>query len=127
MQTRPRSVSAAIILIAINCLIWLSLGLLLASNLHPAPPARPPVRAVMAILSFAIAATLAALLRFLASPHRAAYLLALGALGALSLAFLFDDFGWIDLIVFTINAAPLMLLVKARAWYLQKGHPHETA
>ena len=117
MNTRPRSVTAAFLLILVNIFIWFGFGILVAGHLHPALPDQPFVQTMMALLAFAIAAVLAALYFFLARRSRVAYFLTLGLLAAVSLATFFDDFGWSDLAVLLLNLAPVALLIKDRAWY----------
>jgi hypothetical protein len=69
--------------------------------------------------SAAAAGTLLGLAILLAKRIRYAYYLGLAALSINALAIIFDDIGWVDLIVLTINLVPLFLLVKDRAWYLR--------
>jgi lysylphosphatidylglycerol synthetase-like protein (DUF2156 family) len=119
MKSRPFSVSAALILILLNALIWLVFGVIFAINAHPALPDIPLVKGIMAGLSFIAAAVLFAVFWFLRKRSRLAYFIALGALAVAALLTLFDQFGWSDLIIFVIDIIPLFLLIKDRGWYLQ--------
>jgi hypothetical protein len=75
----------------------------------------------MASGSIVAAGTLAGLAILLVRRFGHAYYLSLAALSVSSLAVLFDDVGWVDLIALVINLVPLFLLVRDRAWYLQRA------
>jgi hypothetical protein len=120
MQKRPRSVSVTLIFIAINALIWLVLGVLIALHAHPALPSSPLVQGLMAFLSFAMAGALFGLFFLHIKRIRIAYFLTLGLFVIITIAFVFDEFGWIDLLALLMNLVPIALLIKDRAWYLQR-------
>jgi len=105
----------------LSALTWLSLGILIVAGVHPAVPDSPAVKAGMASGSIAAAGTLAGLVILLARRFGHAYYLSLAALSISALAILFDDVGWVDVIALVINLVPLILLIKDRAWYLQRG------
>ena len=119
MTHRPLSVSAALIFLLLNALVWFVFGVIVAASAHPALPDLPLLKGVMAFLALAIAVILLGLFVFLGKRNRTAYFLALGLLIAITLLTIFDDFGLVDLIVLIINIAPIILLIKDRAWYLQ--------
>ena len=119
MSKRPPTVTACLILMLLSALIWLALGVIIAAGVHPALPEAPAVKAGMASGSIAAAGTLVGLVILLARRFGHAYYLSLAALSISSLAILFDDVGWIDLLALIINLVPLILLIKDRAWYLQ--------
>jgi len=119
MNSRPRSVSAALALILLNVLIWFAFGIIVAANVHPALPTSSLIKGVMAFLAFATAGILLILLALLFRQNRVAYFLTLGLLVAISILTIFDDFGLADFVVLIINIAPIILLIKDRAWYLQ--------
>jgi lysylphosphatidylglycerol synthetase-like protein (DUF2156 family) len=120
MTRRPLSVSLNLIFILLNALIWLAFGLIIALHAHPAIPDNSFVQAGMALLSFGAAGILLGLFFFLRKPFRLAWFAALVFLAVTSILTIFDDFGWTDLIVVVINLIPIILLVKDRAWYLQR-------
>jgi hypothetical protein len=122
MTNRPRSVSAVLIFIIFNALVWLALGIIIASNAHPALPDVPLVKGIMAFLALAIAGILSGLFVYLGKRSRIAYFSSLGLLAVISVVTIFDQFGWVDLVILIINVVPLILLIKDRAWYLQGGH-----
>jgi hypothetical protein len=122
MNKRPPSVSAALLFILLNALVWLTLGLIVVVNVHPGLQNVPAdVRGVMAGLSFAAAAVLLVLCMLLSKRIRFAWYAAILALVVSACLGIFDDFGWSDLIVLVINLVPLILLARERAWFLKLG------
>jgi lysylphosphatidylglycerol synthetase-like protein (DUF2156 family) len=125
MNKRPVSVSVTLLFILLNALIWLTLGVVIAVNIHPGIQSVPPtVKGVMAGLSFAAAAVLLVLCILLAKRIRVAWYAAILALVVSASLSIFDDFGWSDLIMLVINLVPIILLVKERAWFLQANLAH---
>ena len=121
MSKRPPTVTACLLLMLLGALVWLVLGIIIAAGLHPAIPDSPSVKAGMASGSIVAAGTLAGLAILLGRRLGHAYYLSLAALSVSSLAVLFDDVGWVDLIALLINLVPLFLLIRDRAWYLHQG------
>lgn len=121
MTNRPISIPAALIFILLNFLVWLVFGIIIASNVHPALPDQPFIKWTMAILAFITAGILLVLFIFLRKRSQRAYFLTLALFFTISTLTIFDQFGWADLAVLTINIIPILLLIKDRAWYLQTG------
>ncbi|MDO9545482.1 MAG: hypothetical protein Q7J07_01880 [Pelolinea sp.] len=119
MTNRPLSVSAALIFILLNALVWLVLGVIIAADAHPALPDVPLIKGTMAFLALATAGILVGLFIFLGKHSRIAYFITLGLFAATSLLSIFDQFGLADLVILAINIIPIILLIKDRAWYLQ--------
>jgi len=119
MTNRPLSVSAALIFILLNALVWFALGVIIAANAHPALPDVPLIKGIMAFLALATAGILLGLFILLGKRSRIAYFIALGLFVAISLLTIFDQFGLADLVILAINIVPIILLIKDRAWYLQ--------
>jgi hypothetical protein len=117
---RPHTVTACLILMLLGALTWLALGIIIATGIHPAIPDSPAVKAGMASGSIAAAGTLAGLVILLARQFRHAYYLSLAALSLSALVILFDDIGWVDMTALILNLVPLFLLIRDRAWYLQR-------
>jgi hypothetical protein len=117
MSARPRLVAMISVLVGLNSLFWLAFGLLVAFNFHPALPDAPIFKPLLVSVSLALAGLQLSLLVLLRRRSRVAYLLAVGLFTAIALAFFFDQFGWIDLAVLLLDLAPLVLLIKERAWY----------
>jgi hypothetical protein len=113
----PPWVSAARAFIALNALVWLAFGVIIAANAHPALPDVPLLKAAMAVIAFAAAGAWAAVFIFLGKHSRLAYVIALAGFAATALVTIFDDFGLVDLAVVVINIVPMVLLIRDRAWY----------
>ncbi len=118
MTRRPLSVSAALIFILLNALVWLAFGVIIAANAHPALPDLPLIKGVMAFLALATVVILLGLFVLLGKRNRIAYFIALGLFIAISLLTIFDEFGLADLVILVINIIPIILLIKDRDWYL---------
>jgi hypothetical protein len=119
MKDRPCSVTAMSVFIILNIIFWVAYGVIVVFNLHPALPDQPLIKGIMAILSFVAAGFLLWAFVFLKRHNRVAYYLALTFFCIAILFTIFDEVGWVDLVVFAINVIPLILLIKDRGWYLQ--------
>ena len=93
MTKRPLTVIVTSIFVLLNLLIWLALGILIATNLHPAKSLPSGTRGIMAFLSFAIAAVLLGLFIFLNKGSRTAYYLILAFFTFTAVLTFFDDVG----------------------------------
>ncbi len=120
MTERPLSVTATMAFILVNALVWLVFGVIIAANAHPALQVSPLIKGIMAIISFATAGLLIGSFIFVSRHNRMAYYIVLALLTATFLANFFDNIGLVDLVVITINIIPIILLIKDRAWYLQR-------
>jgi peptidoglycan/LPS O-acetylase OafA/YrhL len=118
MNHRPLSVTLTYGFIILNIIVWFSLGIIIAFNLHPAMPNQSLVKGIMSALSFAAAGVLLVIFIFLKKHSRVAYYLMLIGLGVATLLTIFDDFGPADLAVLALSLIPLILLIKDRQWYL---------
>ena len=120
MANRSASIIITRLFVLLNILIWLSLGIIIAFNVHPAVPDQPLLKALMAAGSLVLAAFFSGLFYLLSKQNRYAYFLIVALFITTSLLTIFDDFGWVDLIVLVINLIPLGLLLKDRKWYLSQ-------
>lgn len=116
----PVTVKLTLILIFTMAAIWLIFGLIVALGWHPNYSATGIFRWVMAVCSAAAAVILIGLGLLLHKKFRPAWYLSVILLALMTLANLFDDMGWIDLLVMAGSLLPLILLIKDRKWYLQK-------
>ena len=123
MNKRPFSVRVVFVLIALDALLWLALGLIIAVDAHPALPVQANIKAMMAILLLVAAVVLLGLSVFLAKRSRVAYYLTLAFFLFASLLIILDEVGWIDLVVLAIQIIPIILLLKERNWYLHQIAP----
>jgi lysylphosphatidylglycerol synthetase-like protein (DUF2156 family) len=119
MDNRRLSISVTAIFVLLNALVWLAFGVIIALDAHPALPDLPVLKGIMAFLSLAAAGILLGVLFLLGKRNRFAYFIALAFFAATALLTIFDDFGWADLVVLALNLAPIILLIKDRAWYLR--------
>src|SRR4030042_5536889 len=119
MAHRPLSVTIALGFILINSLVWLLFGAIITVNAHPALPAQPLAKGIMAFLSIAIAGFLLTMFFFIQKHNRLAYFLTLACFLVTSLLSIFDDFGLANLVVLAVNLIPILLLLKDRIWYLR--------
>lgn len=116
---RPASVTAALILILVNALIWLAFGIVVASGAHPALLQEALLRWAMAAAAVACAIGLAALAFFLARRSKIAYYSSVGLLAAVAALTVMDEFGLADLPGLLVTLAALALLASSRHWYLR--------
>jgi hypothetical protein len=121
MRDHPGSVTITSLLVLLSAAAWLALGLVIAINRHPALSVSLPVRAAMVGLSVAAACVLFGLYVLTQIRRPVAYFALLAALGLGSLVVIFDDIGWADLLVLIIHVVPIILLIRDRAWYLERG------
>lgn len=121
MTHRPLSVTVTFALILLNAAIWWLFSVIVAAGLHPALPNTPIYKVFLSIATFGVAGVLTWLPVFLKRRSRAGYFLTLAFFGLTTLAFLFDDFGWVDLAFLAVTLLPAALLLRDRNWYL---HPH---
>jgi lysylphosphatidylglycerol synthetase-like protein (DUF2156 family) len=121
MIRRPFSVTASIILVLLNALVWLFFAVIVALDLHPGLPDSSAVRWIMGLLAFGCACALILLAVLLAKCVRIAYIPALGLLGLLIVLTIADDVGWVDLAYLVLASTPLVLMIKDRSWYTTCG------
>jgi hypothetical protein len=117
LSSRPISVTLTTILIILNALIWFALGIIIAVNAHPALPAPPELKAILAVFSFIMAGILVGLFVLLKKGNRISYYLTIAFFAVVSLLTIFDDVGLSDIFVLVLNLIPIGLLIKDRKWY----------
>lgn len=116
----PFSVSITLSLMLLLALAWLTFSFYVVFGAHPSYSHMGIFKWVMAGLTFLSAAALLGLWFFLRMHFKPAWYLSVALLAAMTLAGIFDDVGWIDILVMLLSAVPLVLLVKDRRWYLRK-------
>ncbi len=121
---RPVTVTITILLLFAIAAIWLVFGLIVTLGLHPYFNTTGIFRWIMAACSIAAAMVLVGLVLLLRKRIKPAWYLGVILLSLMTLANLFDDIGWIDLLVMIGSLIPLILLIKDRKWYLQT--PNQT-
>jgi hypothetical protein len=110
-------VTIARLLIALNALIWLGFGLIVASGAHPAVPDSAVLRWIMGVGGLLAGAALAVLALLLGRPRRWVYLVSLTALAVLAALSIADQVGLADLAVLAIQLAAIACLLRGRAWF----------
>jgi len=100
--------------------IWLVLGIIIATGAHSAMPDLPAMKSIMAGLSIGIAGVLLVLFILLYKRKRTAFFLTLAFFAVAAVLTVFDQVGISDIVVLVINIIPIILLVKDRAWYLER-------
>ena len=120
MKTRPPTVTAALLLMALTAAFWFGFAVLTACGVIRSIPAGW-VRWIMAALALGTSAVLAGLAVLLRRRYRPAYYAAALLLAIIAVLSITDDFGLWDLFSLLICLAALALLLKDRAWYLGPG------
>jgi hypothetical protein len=121
MRHSPASVRVALALLTLDALLWFGFGVVvacggIASINHP-----PVLRWGMAGLALASAASLAAIALLLSRRSRPAFFVAISLLTIIVVLSITDQVGLVDLAALAVSAAPLVLLLKDRAWYLRRA------
>jgi hypothetical protein len=120
MRHFPASVRVALLLLALDALLWFAFGVVvacggIASINHP-----PVLRWGMAGLALASAASLGGIALLLSRRSRPAFFFAISLLAIIVVLSITDQIGLADLVALAVSAVPLGLLLKDRAWYLRK-------
>ena len=119
MNRTPISVSATLLLIALNASFWLVFALIAALGLIPSFRAANAARWIMAILALGASACLADLAIFLRRRSRIAFYAGGLILAAIAVLSITDQVGLLDLLTLVISLVALGLMLKDRGWYLQ--------
>lgn len=119
MKESPVVVKIALIFILLNALIFFVLGVLIAGGWHSGIPEDAALKWIMMVGMFGGAIVLALLYLLLAKRRRLAFFIALVALALIMMLTIFDQVGWIDLLMLLITFIPFALLILGRKWFLQ--------
>jgi len=119
MKESPVIVKIALIFILLNALIFFVLGVLIAGGWHSGIPEDAALKWIMMLGMFGGAIVLALLYLLLAKRRRLAFFIALVALALIMMLTIFDQVGWIDLLMLLITFIPFALLILGRKWFLQ--------
>lgn len=117
MTKPPLAVMMARVLIALDALIWLGFGSVVASGAHPAVPPSAVLRWMMAIGGLLAGAALAVLALLLGRPRRWVHLVALTVLAVLAALSITDQVGLADLAVLALQLSAIACLLRGRAWF----------
>ena len=120
MKYHPVTVKFALGLMALDSLLWLGFAIITVFGIFEQ---NIPVwlRLTMAGLSFFLAVGLGVLFYHLLKKVRIAYWTSLALIGAISVVSLMDELGVLDISFFLFNLVLLVLLIKDKKWYLNRG------
>jgi lysylphosphatidylglycerol synthetase-like protein (DUF2156 family) len=121
----PLSVSAVLLSLLLSAFIWFGFAVLVLAGAHPGLPKDTAVQWIMAALAFGSGCALIVSAWALGKRIRIAYYLVTAFLAVLAVLTVADDVGWVDLVYLVIVIAPLVLMLKDRAWYLRKDRGAE--
>jgi hypothetical protein len=119
MNRSPVTVRVALLLLALDALMWFTFGAVAAAGGISSIADLPALRWVMAALAWASAIALAGLAILLSKRIPFAFYLLVILLAVIAVLSITDQIGWVDLASLAISVAPLVLLLKDRAWYLR--------
>jgi len=114
----PLAVGLARLLIALNALIWLSFGVIVASGAHPAMPHSGVLRWIMAIGGLLAGAALVTLAVLLGRKRRWVHRASLAVLAVLAALSITDQVGLADLAVLALQLTAIACLLRGRAWFM---------
>jgi hypothetical protein len=123
MNRFPATVRVALLLLALDAVMWFAFGVAAAAGAIASFADMPAVRWVMAGLAWASAAALAGLAILLGRRIRVAFYLAVILLAIIAVLSITDQIGWVDVASLGVSVIPLALLLKDRAWYLRQKAP----
>jgi LPXTG-motif cell wall-anchored protein len=127
MKRTPASVSATLILISLNAAFWLIYAIIVALGAHPALPSTGIIKWVLFILALGTSVVLAVIVFFLRKHNRFAFYIGVALLAIIAVLILLDEIGAPDIAILLVNLVTLGLLLKDRAWYIQKGDSDQQA
>lgn len=121
MKPPPPTILYARMLVGLNALTWMAFGALVLISAHPSYAASEDLRLGMASAAFAVGAILWTLAMQLGRPRTIAFWATIALLGAAAVASFFDSLGPVDLAYAIVTIATIALLLRDRAWHLQKA------
>jgi hypothetical protein len=120
MNRPPVSVFVTLLLILLNAAFWLGFAILLAAGGIRSLQAESVITWVMVNLAVISAMALAGIAFLLRRRSRFAYYVGLALLALIAVLSITDQVGLLDLFTLLVNLVALGLMVKDRAWYLQR-------
>lgn len=115
----PLSVKLTQIIILVIGILWIGFSLFIALGLHPIYSRMGGFQWIMAGMSVVPGLVLLVLWFLLRKHWKPAWYLAVIALGLMTIANVFDQVGWVDVLVMLVSAVPFVLLIINRKWYLK--------
>ncbi|HCS39098.1 MAG TPA: hypothetical protein DIW44_05870 [Anaerolineaceae bacterium] len=115
----PNSVTLTQIIILVIGIVWIGFSLYMAIGPDPSFAQLGAYRWIMAGMTFAPGLFLVVMWFLLRKRWKPAWYLAVIALGLMSVVIIFDQVGWVDVLVMLGSAIPFVLLIIDRKWYLK--------
>lgn len=117
--TIPFSVKLTQIIILVIGILWIGFSLFIALGLHPIYSRMGGFQWIMAGMSVVPGLVLLVLWFLLRKRWNPAWYMTVIALGLMTIANIFDQIGWVDVLVMLVSAVPFVLLIIDRKWYLK--------
>lgn len=121
MKQFPTSVRVALAFLILDAFLWFTFGAATAGGAIASIAQPPLLRWGMAGLAWLSAASLAGIALLLSRRSRPAFFAAVILLFVIAVLSIADQVGIVDLAALAVSAAPLVLLLKDRAWYLRRA------
>lgn len=115
----PVTVKVTLWIILVVGIAWIGFSLYMAIGPDPSFAKLGTYRWIMAAMTFVPGLVCVGLWALLRKRWKPAWYLAVIALGLMTIANIFDQIGWVDVLVMLGSAAPLVLLIIDRKWYLK--------
>ncbi|MBA4385305.1 MAG: hypothetical protein C0410_11260 [Anaerolinea sp.] len=115
----PVTVKVTPILILVIGIMWIGFSIFIALGLHPTYSRMGGFQWIIAGMSLVPGIIFVVLWVLLRKHWKPAWYLAVIALALMTLAGIFDQIGWVDVLVMLGSAIPLVLLFIDRKWYLK--------
>lgn len=115
----PVTVQVTQIIILVVGIAWIGFSLYMAIGPDPSFAKLGAYRWIMAAMTFVPGLVCVVLWALLRKRWKPAWYVAVIGLGLMTLAIVFDQVGWVDILVMLGSAIPLVLLIIDRKWYLK--------
>lgn len=115
----PVTVAVTQIIILLIGVLWIGFSFYIALGLHPTYSRMGGFQWIIAGMSLVPGVIFVVLWVLLRKRWKPVWYLAVIALGFMTGAIIFDQVGWVDVIVMLGSAVPFVLLIIDRKWYLK--------
>jgi hypothetical protein len=115
----PATVVMTQIIILVVGIVWIGFSFFMAFFPNPSFAGLGAYRWLMAVMTFFAGASLIVLCVLLHNRWEPAWYLTVVAMSLMIVAFIFDQVGWVDVLLMLGSAIPLVLLIIDRKWYLK--------
>lgn len=115
----PVTVKLTQIIILVVGIVWIGFSLYMVIGPDPSIAQLGAYRWIIAAMTFAPGLFLVVMWFLLRKRWKPAWYLAVIALGLMSVVIIFDQVGWVDVLVMLGSAIPFVLLIIDRKWYLK--------